>query len=167
MENYLEKHLEMQIYCSNLAMNLDELKLSGMSHFFQLQSHDEALHQRRITNYLLQNSEQIYRKGIEFSFSKKKTGLDCLEEYLEKRTEFLKLTNELCESAMKNQDHLTYNFYNWFLQDYYEEIDEINTFIDKIYLDEKNYFNVNEMMGKREDVAVSPVVTPFAPHNFD
>ncbi|WP_338985688.1 ferritin-like domain-containing protein [Spiroplasma endosymbiont of Diplazon laetatorius] len=164
LQDYINKHIEMQLNCFNLSKKCDEFGYPGFTHFFQVQAQDEFLHQRRIMNYIL-NNQQDYKIGsIEIKTFELKNIEGILKEYISLRKNFIIMTNEFTNNAKNKNDFATVKFYEWFAIDFYEEISEINDLLDWIKMSNGNHYEIDKKVLKRENPVTLEIISPFSPH---
>ncbi len=64
LQNYIDEHIKMQLFCYNLISVADKLGFPGFSHYFQVKLQDEVLHERRIMNFVLYRYRHYKIKNI-------------------------------------------------------------------------------------------------------
>lgn len=164
LQKFLDEHLKMQMIALNLSAEADRLGYPGFSHFFQVQAQDELLHIRRISNFILDRDGSYQFNSASVDYKKLNSVKELMQEYQTHRQYFSDLTDELANSAKKNNDLVTHKFYDWFIIDFYEELAEIKDIIDWISMSNGNYYKLDRKMLKREEPNTESVIDPFSYH---
>lgn len=164
LQEYIDKHIEMQMFCFNISVNLNNLGFPGFSYFFQVQAQDEVLHQRRIMNFIMDRNGEYKIKNINIIFSDFKNIHDILNAYYKYRQFFIDITNKFVKNAQLINDFVTNKFYDWFIIDFYKELAEIKDILDWLNISNNDYYNLDKQMLKRKESNILLVINPFSIH---
>lgn len=164
LQEYLNEHAKMQQICFNLSANADRIGYPGFSHYYQVQGQDEILHQRRIMNYIMDRDGHFELTKVDVEYKTINSLKEIVEEYKVHREHFATLTNKLAKNAYEAGDLVTYKFYDWFIIDFYEELAEVKDILDWINMSNKDYYDLDRKMLKREEPDTLMVIDPFSPH---
>lgn len=165
LQEYIDEHLKMQLICFNLSDTCDKLGYPGFKHFFQVQSQDEMLHQRRIMNYITDRDESYTMSGVQVKRQEFTNIIDILNEYVRLRKHFAKISDDFSANALKVNDFQTAKFYEWFIIDFFEEISETNDLIAWLEMSNGNHYDIDKRVAKRSEPDTAAVIDPFAPHS--
>jgi ferritin len=143
-------YLSMSAYCSNAGLN-------GSANWFYQQYQEEVMHGMKIYDYMIQRGIKIELEKIDKPEGEFDGILDVFQKSLEHEEFMTKNLNELSDIAMKEKDHATYNFLQWFVTEQVEEEASVSDIIAKIKLigkDGKGLYIIDNELAKR--VAPSP-----------
>ena len=119
---------------SYLAMHvyLDASGYDGFAKFFFDRSEEERLHMMKVIGYLSDKNEKAEVRPIKDVQTKFDSVLDVFNHALELEYLTTDAIKKVCAVATKENDFMTLNFLNWFLEEQREEEALFNTFVDKI-----------------------------------
>ncbi len=120
-------YLSMSSYCSDIGLN-------GSAHWFFEQYKEEVEHGMKIYEYMLQRGVKIEFEQIDKPEGEFESILDVFEKSLAHEQFMTNNLNELSDLAMKDKDHATYNFLQWFVTEQVEEEATVSDIIAKIKL---------------------------------
>ncbi|ATG97681.1 ferritin-like domain-containing protein [Mesoplasma lactucae] len=134
VETFLNMHVQSMLDCHIISQELNNAGFPGFAMQFTRQSNDEYFHQRRITDFL-QN-----KPGFEvYSFTQPVinkfdavTPQKALQAWIQIRTNLINAANNFRENARQLGDETTSNFYSWFLQDGFDEIEEASDLLNRL-----------------------------------
>ena len=136
--NALNQQIELESYASYLYLSMaswcEQHALDGCASFFYRQSAEEHDHMMRIFRYLL----EMNCKAIVPSVSKPPESFKSVKELFEKVYEHeQKVTNSISrivELTIKENDHSSHNFLQWFVEEQREEEALVRSILGKIEL---------------------------------
>lgn len=138
-------YLSMSAYCSDIGLN-------GSANWFYQQYQEEIMHGMKIYDYMIQRGIKIILEQIEKPDSEFESILDVFEKSLEHEEFMTGNLNELSDMAMKDKDHATYNFLQWFVTEQVEEEATVGDIIAKIKLigrDGQGLYIIDSELAKR------------------
>ena len=145
-------YLSMSSYCSDVGLN-------GSAHWFSEQYKEEVEHGMKIYEYMLQRGVKIELEQIDKPESEFKSILEVFEKSLAHEQFMTNNLNELSDLAMKDKDHATYNFLQWFVTEQVEEEATVSDIIAKIKLIGKDgnglYMIDNELANRLNQESVT------------
>jgi ferritin len=138
-------YLAMSTWCENSGYK-------GSSSWFMVQHEEERMHAFKIYHYLLgQGTETklLTIKQPEINYS---SLLECFEDSLHHERLMTDSFNELCDLAIKQKDHASYTFFQWFVQEQIEEEASVNEIISKLKLvgDGNGIFLIDNQLAERK-----------------
>lgn len=163
VNSFLNLHILTQLECMQLSQQMNLLGFPGFAWYYQVQSTDEFLHQRRIINFLQDTigAEDYKIKCPEFRPFKIKDLCEGIMYYIELRQGTLHQAIELKEKATQRGDLLVAGFYDWFLKDYWTEISENNDLLDRVRMSPNALAGLDRRAGKREELNPNNVIHPM------
>lgn len=138
MQNKINDQIKMEAQASFLYLAMsswcDYKGLTGCANFLLRQSAEEHDHMMRLINYLQEMDAraivpEIKQPPVDFEHPK---GL--FEEVLTHEKKVTTSINNIVESSMKEKDHSTYHFLQWFVEEQREEETLMRSILDKINL---------------------------------
>ncbi|WP_342224419.1 ferritin-like domain-containing protein [Spiroplasma endosymbiont of Asaphidion curtum] len=162
LNKYADDHNKLQLDCYVMSSVSNTLGFPGASTWFQIQAQDEVLHTRKIYNYLIGRDEILIVNPIQPEEHNEKSLLELMEKYLNYKLQFIEKTNTLIAACQETKDFLTIKFLDWFLIDFYEEIELAKTYIDKIKMSNNNYYGIDKYLSKREEPDTLKVIVPYS-----
>jgi ferritin len=134
----LNEQIAMEGYASFLYLSMagwfDLRGMKGCASFMYRQSSEEHMHMMKIFHYLLEMDASAISPAItkpQADFSNAKA---IFEDTLAHEQKVTRSINELVELAMSENDHPTYAFLQWYVNEQREEESLMRTILDKINL---------------------------------
>ncbi|MCL8213146.1 hypothetical protein LD119_00071 [Mesoplasma sp. JKS002660] len=161
--DFLNLHISTQLRCMQLSKELNKNGFPGFAWFYQVQSVDEFMHQRRIINYLqgslgAEDYQLVAPVFEKFAITHPK---EALEYYIKMRQETLDFALDFKKKAVERHDYLTGEFYTWFIKDYWTEIDENNDILDRVKMNGDVLAGLDRRMNKRAEIDPENVIHPM------
>lgn len=126
-----------QLYLS-MSSFCDEKGYRGISRWFKVQYHEEIMHSMKIYDYIHSRSGEIVYFDIEAPEESYSSMLDIFEKTLQHEIEVTGMINELMDQAIKESDHASQIFLQWFITEQVEEEGNVNDIISQIKLIQNN-----------------------------
>lgn len=159
---FITWHINYQLIAFKLANRSQELGYPGFETFYHTEAADALAHTRRILNYMSYRSYSYKIQNLEYENSFEKLDLIGLfEKLLEVKKAGLELTNILAKQTTERGDNLTRKFLDWFLIDFFEEIDDHQTLIDYMKANKNNIYKVERIVEKSTEPNIKEVIKPF------
>lgn len=138
MTTALNAQVEKEAYASFLylamASWLDNKGMNGAAKFMYRQTEEEHSHMMRIFNYLLEMDSKAIVPSISQPPKDYKSVQAVFEESYAHEQSVTASINELVDLSIKENDHATNNFLQWYVEEQREEETLMRTIIDKITL---------------------------------
>lgn len=161
--SFLNLHILTQMNCMQISKELAEHGYPGFAWFYQVQAEDEFMHQRRIINFLQgsRGAGDYLLEAPKFKTFKINGPKQAIEYYIEMRQETLNTAIKYKDNAHKVGDYLVADFYNWFIKDYWTEINENNDILDRVKMNPESLAGLDRRMGKRSEIEPDHVIHPM------
>jgi ferritin len=139
------------IYLSMAAYS-EHTGLSGFANWFMVQYQEENEHAMRIYKYLHGQGAQVKLQAIEKPQTDYKSPVDMFEKTLAHEQFVTKSINDLVDLALKENDHATQIFLQWFVTEQVEEEANDHEILDKLKMVGESgggLFMLDRELGKR------------------
>lgn len=134
----LNEQVAMEGYASFLYLSMagwfDLKAMKGCASFMYRQSAEEHMHMMKIFHYLLEMDAVAITPAIAQPQNDFTSAKAIFEETLAHEQRVTKSINDLVELAMRENDHSTYAFLQWYVNEQREEESLMRTILDKINL---------------------------------
>jgi ferritin len=134
----LNKHMNLELYSSHIYLSMSScahaLGLKGAANWFSVQYREEMTHFFRFYTYLIdqgENVELLAAKAVPNTYG---TLLEMMEKTLVHEQRITQCINELSEQAVREKDHATQIFLQWFVTEQVEEENNDRDLIAKLKL---------------------------------
>ena len=138
MVKALNEQINKEVYSAYLYMAMssysDFIGLKGFANWFMVQYQEEMEHAMRFYNYIQEQGEQVKLLAIDQPQTKFASPLAMFEKTLEHEKYVTKRINMLVDQAMKENDHATQIFLQWFVTEQVEEEANANDILAKLKL---------------------------------
>jgi len=109
------------------AQNLD-----GMANWMDAQGKEERFHAMKFFNYVLERGGKVTLKLIEGPATEFKTPLKAFQAALEHEQFITKSINDLMDLAIKENDHATKSFLEWYIDEQVEEEASVDKIVNQL-----------------------------------
>ena len=138
MEAALNEQLNKEIYAAYLYMSMSaystHIGLKGFANWFMVQYQEEMMHAMKFYDYINDQGKQVKLMAIDAPPTEFTSPLDMFEKTLKHEQFVTKRINDLVDLAIKEQDHATNIFLQWFVTEQIEEEANDNDIIAKLKL---------------------------------
>lgn len=138
LEEALNRQLNKEIFSSylyySMAAYLASGPLSGMAKWMFVQAQEEMTHAMRFYNYILERGARVKLAQIEAPQMEWKDPVELFENALSHEEMITASINEIASLAIKENDHSTSIYLQWFITEQVEEEDSVKKVIDKLKL---------------------------------
>jgi len=166
MADALNKHMNLELYSAHIYLSMascaNEMGLKGAANWFTVQYREEMVHFFKFYTYLIEQGENIALTASEAVPNTYKTLLEMFEKTLAHEQMITKCINNLSEMAVKEKDHATQIYLQWFVTEQIEEENNDRDMIAKLKLVGDNGYGIlmiDGEMGQR--VFTAPPGTPI------
>ncbi len=132
----LNTHMNTELYSALLYLNMSSaagvMGLKGTANWFTVQYQEEMVHFMKFYTYLNSQGEQATVDKMKAPLSKFSSFLQMFEETLKHEQYITKCINELTEQAIKEKDHASQIFLQWFITEQIEEEENDREIIGKL-----------------------------------
>lgn len=165
IETALLGQINNEMYSAYLYMAMsscsNDMGLKGFTNWFMVQYHEEMLHAMKIYEYVQRQGGSVKLQAIKQPPSKWKSPLDMLQQTLKHEQFITGCFNDLMELAIKEKDHATQIFLQWYVSEQVEEEENDNDLINLLKVAKDN---AQALMMIDKDLAarVTTVPTDFS-----
>ena len=155
METALNEQVNKEFYSAYLYLGMSawcsENGLPGSANWFMVQHEEEQTHALKVYRYLLEQGEHVELLGMKPVKTVYKSLLACFEKSLAHEQSMTKSFNNLCDLAIKEKDHASYGFLQWFVNEQVEEEATVSDVIGKLKLvgDGNGIFMIDNQLSER------------------
>lgn len=138
MAQALNEQINKEMFSAYLYMSMsgysNSLGLKGFANWFMVQYHEEMFHAMKLYEYVQRQGEDVKLKAIEAPATTFDSPLDMFEKTLAHEQFITKSINDLMDLAIKQKDHATQIFLEWYVTEQVEEEDNDNDMIAQLRL---------------------------------
>lgn len=136
----------------SMASYFESLGLSGMANWMQVQYQEETFHGMKFFGYVHERGGRVQLKGFADVPTNWASPLDAFQSALAHEEKVTARINALMDEAVKERDHATANFLQWFIGEQVEEEASVSDIINKLKLVESTtggLFMLDKDLGTR------------------
>ena len=138
MADALNKHMNLELFSAHLYLSMsscsNEMGLKGAANWFMVQYREEMVHFMKFYTYLIDQGINISLPAGKAVPNRYKSLLEMFEKTLAHEQLITACINELTEQAVKEKDHATQIFLQWFVTEQIEEENNDRDLIAKLKL---------------------------------
>ena len=138
MEAALNEQLNKEMYSAYLYMSMSaystHIGLKGFANWFMVQYQEEMIHAMKFYNYINDQGGRVMLTAIDAPPTAFESPLDMFEKTLKHEQFVTKRINDLDDLAIKEKEHTTSIFLQWFITEQIEEEANDNDVIAKLKL---------------------------------
>ena len=138
MEKALNEQINKEMYSAYLYMSMSShstnIGLPGFANWFMVQYKEEMEHAMKIYDYVNSQGGKVKLMAINEPPSDFKDPMDMFQKTLKHEQFVTKCINELVDLSIKEKDHATQIFLQWFVTEQIEEEGNDNDIISKLDL---------------------------------
>lgn len=156
MEKSLNQQVNAELFSSYLYLSMSayfsEINLNGCAHWMRLQAQEELSHALKIYDYINERGGRPVLETIQAPQASWKSPTDVFENVLAHEQKVTSMINQLVDLAIKEKDHATSIFLQWFVSEQVEEEASAGEVLQKIKLtgnDGGGLFMLDQELGKR------------------
>ena len=141
----------------SMSANLDSMGLKGGSNWMRVQAQEELGHIMKFYDHMLERKATIELLQIDKPQGSWDSVLEAFSDALKHEEIVTKRINALADLAIKESDHATLNFLQWFIAEQVEEEANVSDVIDKLNLvgnSTEGLFQVDKELGLRVYVPI-------------
>jgi ferritin len=134
----LNDQINREMYSAYLYMSMSaystKVGLKGFANWFMVQYHEEMFHAMKIYEYVQRQGSEVILQAIATPPAEFASQLDMFTKTLEHEHYITKSLNDLMDLAIKEKDHATKIFLEWYITEQVEEEDNDNDIITELTL---------------------------------
>lgn len=153
----LSEQIKHEFYSSNLYLSIasyfENIPLEGFAKWFRKQAAEEHEHGMKIYNYINDRNMQVDMQAIEKPPVKFKSIAEVMKMALEHEKKVTKWIHTIYELAVKEKDHATHVFLEWFITEQVEEEKNAQDNLDQILFigdDKAALYILDQNLSRRE-----------------
>lgn len=154
----LNEQIKHEFYSSYLYLSIasyfENIPLEGFAKWFRKQAAEEHEHAMKIYNYINDRNQNVDLQAIEKPPAKFKSIEEIMKMALEHEQKVTKWIYNIYDMAIKEKDHATHVFLQWFITEQVEEEKNAQDNYDQIVFigdDKAALFVLDQNLGKRTD----------------
>ena len=151
----LNKQLNLEFFSSYLYLSMSawctKNGYNGSANWFMIQHEEERLHAFKIYDYMLDQGSEIDLLEMKRPKIKYTSLLECFDQALIHEQKMTTSLNKILDIALKEKDHASYGFLQWFVTEQIEEESSVSEIISKLKLvgDGNGMFMVDTQLAER------------------
>ena len=138
MEKALNGQINAEMYSSylylSMAADLDDKALAGFSNWMKIQAQEELFHAMKLYDFVLERGGNVTLDAIEAPQASWKSPLALFQAAYKHELLVTGLINDLVNLAIKEKDHATNIFLQWFVEEQVEEEASADEVVQKLKL---------------------------------
>lgn len=125
LEKALNEQINAELYSSYLYLSMsaffESKNLKGFANWMRVQAEEEDFHGMKFFDFVNERGGRVNLKSIEAPPAEWKTPLDVFEAVYKHECHVTELINKLVDLSIKESDHATNAFLQWFVSEQVEE----------------------------------------------
>lgn len=157
MEKALNGQLNAEIYSGYLYLSMNayfkSINLDGFANWMFNQAQEEMLHAMKFYEFVNQRGGKVHLTAIEAPPTEWSSPLAVFEDTLKHEKKVTGLVNDLVDISLKERDHATQIFLQWFVTEQVEEEESVGNVLEQLKLLEDakgGLFMMDRELAKRQ-----------------
>ncbi len=125
MEDALNEQVNAELYSSYLYLSMESYfksqNVNGFANWMRIQTQEEVMHATKIYDFINERGGRVILKTIEGPPTEWDSTLAVFKAVYEHEQKVTGLINDLVDLAIKEKDHATNSFLQWFVNEQVEE----------------------------------------------
>jgi len=138
IEKALNDQINAELYSAYLYLSMaayfESINLPGFASWMRVQTQEEVMHAMKIYDYVNERGSRVILKSIEGPPTKWKSPLAVFEAIYKHEQVVTDRINDLVDLAVKEKDHATNAFLQWFVTEQVEEEQSTDEIVQKLTL---------------------------------
>jgi len=138
MEKALNDQVNAELFSAYLYLSMEayfeSLDLKGFANWMRCQTQEEVFHAMKIYSHINERGGRVKLSAIDGPPVEWKSPMDAIKAVLNHEQKVTGLINNLVDLALKEKDHASNIFLQWFVTEQVEEEDNVNDVIQKLKL---------------------------------
>ena len=138
VEKAINEQINAELYSSYLYLSMasyfSEIGLPGFTNWLKIQALEELYHAMKFFDYVAERGGKPVMEAIDKPASTWDSPLAAAENILEHERKVTSLINNLVDVAIKENDHATNNFLQWYVAEQVEEESSAEEVVQKLKL---------------------------------
>jgi len=156
MEEALNEQVNAELFSAYLYLSMEAYfnaqNLNGFANWMRVQTQEEVSHAMKIYEFINERSGRVILKAIEGPETEWDSALDVFNAVYEHEQKVTGLINNLVDLAIKEKDHATNSFLQWFVNEQVEEEASADGLVQQLKMMEKapgGMFMLDRELGQR------------------
>ena len=156
MEKALNEQVNAELFSAYLYLSMEayfkSLNLNGFANWMRVQTQEEIAHAMKIYEFINERGGRITLKAIDGPETKWSSPLAVFKAVYEHEQKVTGLINNLVDLAIKEKDHATNTFLQWFVNEQVEEESSADEMVHQLKMMEKapgGMFMLDRELGQR------------------
>jgi ferritin len=156
MEKALNAQVNAELYSAYLYLSMESyfksLNLNGFANWMRVQTQEEVSHAMKIYDFVAERGGRVLLEAIEGPPTEWNSPLEVFEAAYAHEQKVTGLINDLVDLAIKEKDHATNSFLQWFVSEQVEEEASTDEIVQQLKMMEKapgGMFMLNRELGQR------------------
>ena len=156
MEEALNGQVNAELYSAYLYLSMESyfksLNLNGSANWMRVQTQEEVAHATKIYDFINERGGRVILKAIEGPPTKWDSPLAVFEAVYVHEQKVTGLINDLVDLAIKEKDHATNTFLQWFVNEQVEEESSADEVVQQLKMMENapgGMFMLDRELGQR------------------
>jgi ferritin len=136
MGTALNEQINAELYSAYLYLSMmayfESENLPGMARWFKAQTQEEVMHAMKIYDYVNERGGKVTLKAIDQPQAMWKSPLAAFEAAYKHEQMVTGRINDLVDLAIKEKDHASNTFLQWFVNEQVEEETSVNTIVQQL-----------------------------------
>ena len=136
VETALNKQINRELNSAYLYLSMsacfESMNMKGFAHWLRVQSKEEQSHAMKFYDYVIAKGGTVILGMIEAPKAKWKSPQEAFADVLAHEQKVTGFINDLVDIAIKEEDHATNNFLQWFVKEQVEEEENAVEILSKI-----------------------------------
>ncbi|MCP4136485.1 MAG: ferritin [bacterium] len=138
IESMINDQMNFEFYSAYIYMAMaaysDSIDLTGIAHWFKIQTQEEMYHSSKMYNYLVERGGRPFFTQITAPTKEWASVKAAFENALEHEKLVTDRINKIMTAAIEENDHASRSFLNWFVDEQVEEEANVDSIIKKLNL---------------------------------
>ena len=156
IQQALNEQVNAEFYSAYLYLSMEayfeSMNLPGSANWMRAQIQEEAMHAMKIYDFVNERNGRVLLKSIAQPPTEWDSPLAAFEDAYKHEQKVTGLINDLVNLAVKEKDHATNSFLQWFVNEQVEEEDSANQVVQKLKMiqnDPGGLFSIDRELGQR------------------
>ena len=156
VQDALNKQVNAELYSAYMYLSMEayfqSINLSGFANWMRCQTQEEVFHAMKIYDFINERGGKVTLKPIEGPPTEWKSPLDVFNATYKHEQLVTDLINKLVDLSIKESDHATNTFLQWFVTEQVEEEAAADEIIQKLKLigkDGSGLFMIDQELAQR------------------
>jgi len=156
MEEALNEQVNAELYSAYLYLSMESyfksLNLGGFANWMRVQTQEEVAHAMKIYDFVNERGGRVILEAIKGPPARWDSPLAVFEAVYAHEQKVTELINDLMNLAIKEKDHATNSFLQWFVNEQVEEESSADEIVQQLKMMEKapgGMFMLDRELGQR------------------